>query len=83
MEKSRLGDGDTEKIAERVARNATSKLPWAIDRLVAQRIWRIALIAAGVLVGTNLLTIGGIHLWQDATLASLDGWKENLALRWT
>ena len=72
MEKYRLGDGDTTKIAERVARTAASRLPWAIDRLVAQRIWRIALIAVGVLVGTNLLTAGGMYLWLNATLVSLD-----------
>jgi hypothetical protein len=72
MEKYRLGDRDTEKVAERVARNATSRLPWAIDRLVAQRTWRIALIAAGAMVGTNLLTAGGMYLWLRATLVSLD-----------
>jgi hypothetical protein len=72
MEKSRLGEGGTEKVAERVARNAANKLPWAIDRLVAQRIWRIALIAAGVLAGTNLLTAGGMYLWLRETVASLD-----------
>jgi hypothetical protein len=71
MAKYRLGDGDTENLTERVARDATSKLPWAIDRLVAQRVWRIALIAAGVLVGTNLLTAGGMYLWLQATLTSL------------
>jgi hypothetical protein len=43
--KYRLGNGDTGKITEGVARDATSKLPWAIDRLVAQRVWRVALIA--------------------------------------
>ena len=72
MAKYRLGDGDTEKVTERVARDAASKLPWAIDRLVAQRVWRMALIAAGVLIGTNLLTAGGMYLWLRATLASLD-----------
>jgi hypothetical protein len=41
-------------------------------RLVAQRVSRIALIAAGVLVGTNLLTAGGMYLWLQVTLASLD-----------
>ena len=58
MAKYRLGDGDTEKVTERVARDATSKLPWVI--------------AAGVLIGTNLLTAGGMYLWLRATLASLD-----------
>jgi hypothetical protein len=72
MAKYRLGDGDPEKVSERVARDAASRLPWAIDRLVAQRVWRIALVAAGVLVGTNLLTAGGMYLWLQATLASLD-----------
>ena len=72
MAKHRLGDGDTEKLPERVARDAASKLPWAIDRLVAQRIWRMALIAIGVLIGTNLMTAGGMYLRLRATLASLD-----------
>ena len=72
MEKSRPGDGEAEKLAERAARNAAGKLPWAIDRLVAQRVWRMALIAAGVLIGTNLLTAGGMYLWLKATLVSLD-----------
>jgi membrane protein implicated in regulation of membrane protease activity len=40
--------------------------------LVAQRVWRVALIAAGVLIGTNLLTAGGMYLWLQATVASLD-----------
>jgi hypothetical protein len=39
---------------------------------VAQRVWRIALVAAGVLVGTNLLTAGGMYLRLRAALASLD-----------
>jgi hypothetical protein len=35
--------------------------------------WRIALIAAGVLVGTNLLlTAGGMYLWLRVTLDSLE-----------
>jgi hypothetical protein len=72
MEKCRLGDGDAETLGERVARDAANKLPWAIDRLVAQRIWRIAVIAAGVLIGTNLLTAGGLYWWLTATVASLD-----------
>ena len=72
MEKSRPGDGEAEKLAERAARNAAGKLPWAIDRLVAQRVWRMALIAAGVLIGTNLLTAGGMYLWLKGTLVSLD-----------
>jgi hypothetical protein len=68
MAKYRLGDGDTETVTERVARAATSKLPWAIDRLVAQRVWRLALLATGVLIGTNLLTAGGMYLGLRATL---------------
>jgi hypothetical protein len=32
----------------------------------------MALIAAGVLIGTNLLTAGGMYLGLRATLASLD-----------
>ena len=72
MAKYRLGDGDTQEVTERVARDTASTLPWAIDRLVAQRVWRIALVSAGVLVGSNLLTAGGMYLGLRAKLASLD-----------
>jgi hypothetical protein len=55
---------ETKLAGGQLSREAAELLPWAIDRLVAQRFRRMAIGAAVILVGAVALAIGGTSLWD-------------------